>query len=187
MLLKVYPSQQQPSTILHKQGNTDFLRSCSPFPIRFFRVEDDEVLTSSPTETSPNHYFRILRNPSVPSLDTAVLDIQYSVTRRVIKLPFWICARPNFSSGLVWYSSRVLFSSADIIFYQAEVLQIHCTTTIHELCITITRLSPLLVQLVVNMLFIQLHQLRNTIFFRHLRTKSVDCHDRLIIRNMRLS
>jgi len=49
MLQKVYQSQQQLSTILHKQGNADFLRSYSPFPIRFFRVEDDEVLTSSPT------------------------------------------------------------------------------------------------------------------------------------------
>ena len=36
----------------------------------------------------------------------------------------------NFSSGFVWYSSHVLFSSAGIILYQAEVLQIHCTTTI---------------------------------------------------------
>ena len=67
MLLKVYQSQQQPSTILHKQENADFLRSCSPFPIRLFRAGDDEVLTSSPTETSPYRFFSILRDTSIPS------------------------------------------------------------------------------------------------------------------------
>ena len=67
MLLKVYQSRQQPSTILHKQENADFLRSCSPFPIRLFRVEDDEVLTSSTTLTSPHRCFSFLRDTSVPS------------------------------------------------------------------------------------------------------------------------
>lgn len=35
----------------------------------------------------------------------------------------------NFSSGFVLYSSYVLFSSAKIVIYQAEVLQMYCTTT----------------------------------------------------------
>lgn len=44
MLLKVYQSRQQPSTILHKQENADFLRSCSPFPIRLFEPETTKFL-----------------------------------------------------------------------------------------------------------------------------------------------
>ena len=36
----------------------------------------------------------------------------------------------TFSSDFVWYSSPVFFSPTDIIIYPAEVLQIHCTTTV---------------------------------------------------------
>ena len=95
-----------------------YLRGYSPFSIRLSHAGDDEVLPSSQTEASLHHCSDILRDTSIPSW----------------KQRLWICrTQPqNWKScghpGCA-HEQLDVFSSAGIIIYQAEVLQIHCTTT----------------------------------------------------------
>ena len=113
---------------LREECRCFFLRSCSPFPIRLFHAGDDDVLPSSPTETSPHHCAGILRDTSVPGWK------QWLRICRTQPQGWQSCAHPKCAHEqlFVWYSSHALFFSADIIIYQAEVLQIHCTTTVSK-------------------------------------------------------
>ena len=74
---------------------------------------------------SPHHCFGILRDTSVPSWK------QWLWICRTQPQGWQSCVHPECAHEqlFVWYSSHVFFSSADVIIYQAEVLQIHCTTT----------------------------------------------------------
>ena len=71
-----------------------------PFPIRLFHAGDDEVLPSSPTETSPHHCFSILRDTSVPvgngGFGYAVLSHKAGNRAPVLNV-----RANNFSSGFV--------------------------------------------------------------------------------------
>ena len=105
-----------------------FFRSCSPFLIWPFHAGDDEVLPISPTGTYLHHCFGILRDTNIPSWKQWLWICR--LNRKAGKRTSILNVRANnFSMSFVWYSSHALFSSADIIIYQAEALQTHCTTT----------------------------------------------------------
>ena len=100
-----------------------FLRSCFLFPIRLSHAGDDEVLLPSPAETSLHHCSGILHDMSIPSW----------------KQRLWICrTQPQGWQSCVHpecaHEQHDVFSSSDIIIYQAEVSQIRCTTTIISDC-----------------------------------------------------